>query len=164
MTPDDSGVAPGGAPRGQTRSTMDVLAIMEALPHRYPFLLVDRIVDLIPDVSCTGIKNVTINEGVFQGHFPRHPVMPGVMIIESMAQTAGVLVVETLGPDAKGKLVYFMTIDNAKFRRPVVPGDQMFVHVRKTRNRGNIWKFSAEAKVDGVVVAEATYAAMILDS
>ena len=164
MTPDDSGAAPGGAPRGQTRSTMDVLAIMEALPHRYPFLLVDRIVDLIPDVSCTGIKNVTINEGVFQGHFPRHPVMPGVMIIESMAQTAGVLVVETLGPDAKGKLVYFMTIDNAKFRRPVVPGDQMFVHVRKTRNRGNIWKFSAEAKVDGVVVAEATYAAMILDS
>ncbi|WP_376090726.1 3-hydroxyacyl-ACP dehydratase FabZ [Roseomonas sp. CCTCC AB2023176] len=161
MTPDDSGAA---KPAGETRSTLDIMRIMEALPHRYPFLLVDRVVDLIPNESCTGIKNVSINEGVFQGHFPRHPVMPGVMIIESMAQTAGVLVVETLGPDARGKLVYFMTIDNAKFRKPVVPGDQMHVHVRKERQRGNIWKFSGAAKVDGIVVAEATYAAMILDS
>ena len=146
-----------------TRSVLDIARIMEAIPHRYPFLLVDRVVDLIPGVSATGIKNISINEGIFQGHFPRHPVFPGVMIIESMAQTAGVLVVETLGASARGKLVYFMSIEGAKFRKPVVPGDQMRVHVTKERQRGNVWKFSAEAKVDGAVVAEATYAAMILD-
>ncbi|WP_263965772.1 3-hydroxyacyl-ACP dehydratase FabZ [Roseomonas sp. SXEYE001] len=152
------------AGEGETRSTLDIARIMEAIPHRYPFLLVDRVVDLVRGVSAVGIKNVSINEGVFQGHFPRHPVFPGVMIIESMAQTAGVLVVETLGPAARGKLVYFMSVENAKFRKPVVPGDQMRVHVTKERQRGNVWKFSAEAKVDGTVVAEATYAAMILDS
>ena len=141
----------------------DIAKIMHAIPHRYPFLLVDRVVDLVKNESCTGIKNVTINENFFQGHFPTMPVMPGVLIIECMAQTAAVLVVETLGPDSAGKLVYFMTIDNAKFRKPVVPGDQMRVHVKKERQRGTIWKFSAEAKVDGKVVAEATYAAMILD-
>lgn len=141
----------------------DIARIMQAIPHRYPFLLVDRVVDVVPDVSAVGIKNVTINENYFQGHFPQHPVMPGVLIIESMAQTAAVLVVETLGPTAQGKLVYFMTVDNAKFRKPVVPGDQLRIHVTKERQRGNIWKFVAEAKVDGKVVAEATYAAMILD-
>lgn len=143
--------------------TLDIVQIMQAIPHRYPFLLVDRVVDLVKDVSCIGIKNVTINENFFQGHFPTMPVMPGVLIIECMAQTAAVLVVTTLGPDWAGKLVYFMTVDNAKFRKPVVPGDQMRVHVSKQRQRGNIWKFTAEAKVDGKVVAEATYAAMILD-
>jgi len=127
----------------------DIAKIMHAIPHRYPFLLVDRVVDLVKNESCIGIKNVSINENFFQGHFPTMPVMPGVLIIECMAQTAAVLVVET--------------IDNAKFRKPVVPGDQMRVHVKKERQRGNIWKFSAEAKVDGKVVAEATYAAMILD-
>ena len=142
---------------------LDIAKIMHAIPHRYPFLLVDRVVDLVKNESCTGIKNVTINENFFQGHFPTMPVMPGVLIIECMAQTAAVLVVETLGPDWAGKLVYFMTVDNAKFRKPVVPGDQMRVYVKKERQRGNIWKFSAEAKVDGKVVAEATYAAMILD-
>ncbi|MGI9128624.1 MAG: 3-hydroxyacyl-ACP dehydratase FabZ [Roseomonas sp.] len=141
----------------------DIAKIMHAIPHRYPFLLVDRVVDLVKNEGCTGIKNVTINENFFQGHFPTMPVMPGVLIIECMAQTAAVLVVETLGPDWAGKLVYFMTVDNAKFRKPVVPGDQMRVYVKKERQRGNIWKFSAEAKVDGKVVAEATYAAMILD-
>jgi 3-hydroxyacyl-[acyl-carrier-protein] dehydratase len=141
----------------------DIAKIMHAIPHRYPFLLVDRVVDMVKNESCVGIKNVTINENFFQGHFPTMPVMPGVLIIECMAQTAAVLVVETLGPDSAGKLVYFMTIDNAKFRKPVVPGDQMRVYVKKERQRGNIWKFSAEAKVDGKVVAEATYAAMILD-
>ncbi len=141
----------------------DIAKIMHAIPHRYPFLLVDRVVDIVKNESCVGIKNVTINENFFQGHFPTMPVMPGVLIIECMAQTAAVLVVETLGPDSAGKLVYFMTIDNAKFRKPVVPGDQMRVHVKKERQRGIIWKFSAEAKVDGKVVAEATYAAMILD-
>jgi 3-hydroxyacyl-[acyl-carrier-protein] dehydratase len=141
----------------------DIARIMEAIPHRYPFLLVDRVVDIVPNESAVGIKNVSINENFFQGHFPQHPVLPGVLIIESMAQTAAVLVVETLGPSAAGKLVYFMTVDGAKFRKPVVPGDQMRVHVRKEKQRGNIWKFTAEAKVDGKVVAEATYAAMILD-
>jgi len=142
---------------------IDIAKIMHAIPHRYPFLLVDRVVDLVKDESCIGIKNVTINENFFQGHFPEHPVMPGVLIIECMAQTAAVLVVESLGPDARGKLVYFMTVENAKFRKPVVPGDQMRVHVVKEKQRANIWKFNAEAKVDGKVVAEATYAAMILD-
>ncbi len=144
-------------------STLEIAEIMHAIPHRYPFLLVDRIVDLVKNESCTGIKNVSINENFFQGHFPTMPVMPGVLIIESMAQTAAVLVVRTLGPDWAGKLVLFMSVDNAKFRKPVVPGDQMRVHVKKDRQRGNIWKFNGEAKVDGKVVAEATYAAMILD-
>ena len=141
----------------------DIGQIMSAIPHRYPFLLVDRVVDMVLGESCTGIKNVTINENFFQGHFPSMPVMPGVLIIECMAQTAAVLVVTTLGPEWQGKLVYFMTVENAKFRKPVQPGDQMRVEVVKQRQRGNIWKFSAEAKVDGKVVAEATYAAMILD-
>ncbi|MDN3566623.1 3-hydroxyacyl-ACP dehydratase FabZ [Paeniroseomonas aquatica] len=143
--------------------TYDIGQIMRAIPHRYPFLLVDRVVEVVKNVSAVGIKNVSINENFFQGHFPEHPVMPGVLIIECMAQTAAVLVVESLGPDARGKLVYFMTIENAKFRKPVVPGDQMRVHVVREKKRGNIWKFHAEAKVDGKVVAEASYAAMILD-
>ena len=141
----------------------DIAQIMRAIPHRYPFLLVDRIVEVRKNHSCVGIKNVTINENFFQGHFPEHPVMPGVLIVESMAQTAAVLVVETLGPEARGKLVYFMSVEGAKFRKPVGPGDQLRIHVRKDRQRGNIWKFAAEAKVDGKVVAEATYTAMILD-
>jgi 3-hydroxyacyl-[acyl-carrier-protein] dehydratase len=151
------------APQGDSLESWDIAQIMHAIPHRFPFLLVDRVVDIVRDVSCTGVKNVSINEHFFQGHFPAMPVMPGVLIIESMAQTAAALVVATLGPESAGKLVYFMTVDNAKFRKPVVPGDQMRVHVRKDRQRGNIWKFSAEAKVDGKVVAEASYAAMILD-
>jgi len=151
-----------GSPTG-TVGTYDIARIMQAIPHRFPFLLVDRVVEIVPDISAVGIKNVSINENFFQGHFPAHPVFPGVLIIESMAQTAAVLVVETLGPSAQGKLVYFMTVDGAKFRKPVVPGDQMRVHVRKEKQRGNIWKFAAEAKVDGKVVAEASYAAMILD-
>jgi 3-hydroxyacyl-[acyl-carrier-protein] dehydratase len=146
-----------------TVESYDIAQIMRAIPHRYPFLMVDRVVEVHKNVSAIGIKNVTINENFFQGHFPEHPVMPGVLIIECMAQTAAVLVVETLGPDARGKLVYFMTVENAKFRKPVVPGDQMRVHVVKEKQRANIWKFTAEAKVDGKVVAEATYAAMILD-
>ncbi|MFC0408193.1 3-hydroxyacyl-ACP dehydratase FabZ [Roseomonas elaeocarpi] len=149
--------------QGETLDAYDIGQIMEAIPHRYPMLLVDRIVDVVLGERATGVKNVTVNENFFQGHFPRHPVMPGVLIIESMAQTAAVLVVKTLGPSAHGKLVYFMTVENAKFRKPVVPGDQLRIHVVKERQRGNVWKFAAEAKVDGVVVAEATYAAMILD-
>jgi len=144
-------------------SAYEIARLMQAIPHRYPFLLVDRVVEIVADKSAVGIKNVSINENFFQGHFPAHPVLPGVLIIESMAQTAAVLVVETLGPDAAGKVVYFMSIEGAKFRRPVVPGDQLRIHVTKDRNRGNVWKFSAVARVDGVSVAEATYAAMIMD-
>ena len=142
---------------------VDIAGILHAIPHRYPFLMIDRVVDLVRNVSAVGIKNVSVNEHFFQGHFPNHPVMPGVLIIESMAQTAAVLVVETLGPESAGKVVYFMSIEGAKFRRPVVPGDQLRVHVTKERNRGNVWKFHAVAKVDDVSVAEATYAAMIMD-
>lgn len=143
--------------------TVDIAGILHAIPHRYPFLLIDRVVEVYPNVSAIGVKNVSVNEGFFQGHFPGHPVMPGVLIIESMAQTAAVLVVKTLGPEAAGKVVYFMSVEGAKFRRPVVPGDQLRIHVAKERNRGNVWKFHAVAKVDGVAVAEATYAAMIMD-
>src|SRR3954470_4856489 len=146
-----------------TLEAFDIAQIMRAIPHRYPMLLVDRMVDVVKNQSAIGIKNVTINENFFQGHFPEHPVMPGVLIIECMAQTAAVLVVETCGASARAKLVYFMTFENAKFRKPVVPGDQMRVHVVKEKQRGNIWKFRAEAKVDGKIVAEANYAAMILD-
>jgi 3-hydroxyacyl-[acyl-carrier-protein] dehydratase len=142
---------------------VDIARIMQAIPHRYPFLMIDRVVEVVRDRSAIGIKNVSVNESFFAGHFPNHPVMPGVLIIESMAQTAAVLVVETLGPDAAGKVVYFMSIEGAKFRRPVVPGDQLRIHVTKERNRGNVWKFNAVARVDGVSVAEATYAAMIME-
>ncbi len=142
---------------------MDIAGIMSAIPHRYPFLLIDRVVDVVYGESAVGVKNVSINEGFFAGHFPHHPVMPGVLIIESMAQTAAVLVVETLGPGARGKVVYFMSIDSAKFRRPVVPGDQLRVHVTRQRRRGNVWKFEGIAKVDDVIVAEAVYTAMIMD-
>lgn len=151
------------SPNSPVIDHVDIARIMQAIPHRYPFLLVDRVVELKLNESAVGIKNVSINEHYFQGHFPARPVMPGVLIIESMAQTAAVLVVETLGPDAQGKLVYFMMIENAKFRRPVVPGDQVRVHVIKERNRSNVWKFRGEARVDGVLVAEATFAAMIMD-
>ena len=142
---------------------LDIEGVKRLIPHRYQFLLVDKVVDIKPDVSCVGIKNVTINEPFFQGHFPQRPVFPGVLIIESMAQTAGCLVVATLGPESEGKLVYFMTVDDARFRKPVVPGDQMYVHVTKVRSRGPVWKFTGEAKVDGKLVAQATYSAMILD-
>ena len=144
-------------------TTIEIDRIKQMIPHRYPMLMIDRIVDVIPNVRATGIKNVTINEPFFQGHFPSFPVMPGVLIIEAMAQTAAVLVVGSLGPDKEGRLVYFMSIDSARFRKPVVPGNTIHIHVEKQRNRGNVWKFKGEAKVDGVLVAEATYAAMIRD-
>ncbi len=143
--------------------TIDIARIISMIPHRYPFLLVDRLLDVVPNNRAVGLKNVTINEPFFQGHFPNQPVMPGVLIIEAMAQTAAVLVVETLGKDAEGKIVYFMIVENARFRKPVGPGDQLCLEVSKIRNRGNVWKFKGEATVDGVVVAEATFAAMIMD-
>ena len=146
-----------------TGFSIDITRIMMAIPHRYPMLMIDRIVDIRLDHSAVGVKNVSVNEHFFQGHFPAHMVMPGVLIIESMAQTAAVLVVETLGPEAAGKLVYFMTIEGAKFRRPVVPGDQLKLAVVKERRRSNVWKFHGIATVEGVSVAEATFAAMIMD-
>jgi 3-hydroxyacyl-[acyl-carrier-protein] dehydratase len=156
-------VPPVAAETSLVGETIDIKGIMTAIPHRYPFLLIDRIVDLIRGESATGIKNVSVNEPFFAGHFPNHPVMPGVLIIESMAQTSAALVVTTLGPDARGKVVYFMSIDGAKFRRPVMPGDQMRVEVTRKQRRGPVWKFQGIAKVDGVVVAEAVYSAMIMD-
>ncbi len=147
-----------GAPK-----TIDVTGIMERIPHRYPFLLIDRVTDVVHAQSCTGIKNVTVNEPFFQGHFPGHPIMPGVLIIEAMAQTAATLVVDSLqGINAASHIVYFMSIDNARFRRPVLPGDRLEIKVQKERQRGQVWKFRGEAFVDGSLVAEAVYTAMLV--
>lgn len=142
----------------------DIGQLLKLLPHRYPFLLVDRLYNMNGDESCVGIKNVTINEPFFPGHFPQFPVMPGVLIIEGLAQTAGALCVHSLKESYKAELVYFMGIDRAKFRKPVVPGDQLHYHVKKIRNRGRVWRFAGEAKVDGQVAAEAEISAMLADT
>ena len=142
--------------------TADIVKVMQLLPHRYPFLMLDRIFDMDSDKSCVGVKNVTINEPFFQGHFPQYPVMPGVLIIEGLAQTAGALCVHSLGEDYRAELVYFMGIDNAKFRKPVVPGDQLRIHVKKIKKRGNLLKFACEAMVDGAKAAEAEVSAMMV--
>lgn len=147
--------------KGKPELRFDVMEVMRMIPHRYPMLLVDRILELERDKDALGLKNVTINEGFFQGHFPRQPVMPGVLIIEAMAQTAAVLVVETLEGAAAGKLVYFMSVEQARFRRPVVPGDQLHIHVSKVRNRGPVWKFEGVVRVDDQIAAEAGFSAMI---
>jgi len=149
--------------QGNQADAATIGQIMDMIPHRYPLLLVDRVVDIKRDESAVGIKNVTINEPFFEGHFPGHPIMPGVMIVESMAQTAAVLVISTIGSDAPDKLVYFMSIDQARFRRPVTPGDTMKITVQKRQNRRNVWKFDAVARIDDQVCAEATFAAMIVD-
>jgi 3-hydroxyacyl-[acyl-carrier-protein] dehydratase len=141
----------------------DISRILKLLPHRYPFLLVDRLIEMDRDESCIGIKSVSFNEPFFQGHFPGFPVMPGVLIIEGMAQTAGALCVHNLGQDYRPQLVYFMGIDRAKFRKPVVPGDRLEYHVKKLRSRGKAWRFQGEAKVGGHIVAEAEISAMIVD-
>lgn len=149
---------------GETLGTADIARVMKLLPHRYPFLLVDRMYDMKGDETCVGVKNVTINEPFFQGHFPQFPVMPGVLIIEGLAQTAGALCVSSIGEDYQAELVYFMGIDNAKFRKPVVPGDQLHYHVKKIRNRGRVWRFFGEAKVNGAIVAEAEISAMLANT
>ncbi len=146
----------------KTGKVIDINRVMQMIPHRYPFLMVDKVIDVRPSVGATGIKNVSIGEPCFQGHFPNLPIMPGVLIIEAIAQTAAVLVVETLGPGVEGKPVYFMSVDNARFRRPVLPGDTLHIEVNKERSRGNVWRFKGEAKVEGVLMAEATVTAMIM--
>jgi 3-hydroxyacyl-[acyl-carrier-protein] dehydratase len=148
---------------GDKLDQMDINRIMELIPHRYPFLMIDRVIDVVPGMKATGVKNVSINEQFFAGHFPEKPVMPGVLIIEAMAQTAACLVVHTLGEASEGKLVYFMSVDGARFRKPVEPGDQLHVEVTKQRSRGNVWKFAGRAMVGDTLVAEATYAAMIMN-
>ena len=141
---------------------IEITEIMEMIPHRYPFLLIDRVIDITLDQSCVGVKNVTINEPFFQGHFPDHPIMPGVLIVEAMAQTSAVLVGATTGA-TEDKLVYFMTVDKARFRKPVTPGDVVHLHITKDRNRGAVWKFKGKAMVGDKVVAEADFSAMIVD-
>lgn len=146
-----------------TGHTLDVNRIMEMIPHRYPILLVDRLLEFTPGESAVGLKNVTMNEPHFMGHFPGMPVMPGVLIVEAMAQTSAILVVQTLGKEAESKVVYFMTIDNARFRKPVVPGDSLHIHVEKIQQRGAVWKFKGTAKVGDKVCAEAVFSAMLTD-
>lgn len=132
--------------------------IQKILPHRYPFLLVDRIIDIEPNVKATGLKNVTINEPFFQGHFPDFPIMPGVLLVEAMAQVSGILASHS---GAKGNSVYFMSIEKAKFRKPVVPGDQLIFEATVIQNRGKVWKFSGKALVNDVIVAESEFTAMV---
>lgn len=139
---------------------MNIIEIMKHLPHRYPFLLVDRILEVSPGEHIVAIKNVTFNEPFFQGHFPGQPIMPGVLIIEALAQTAGML---AFSSGVTGKSVYFMSIEKAKFRKPVVPGDQLRLEVKVLQQRGTVWKFSGAAVVDGKVVSEADFTAMLAD-
>jgi 3-hydroxyacyl-[acyl-carrier-protein] dehydratase len=142
---------------------IDINRIMEMIPHRYPMLLVDRILELTPGEKAVGLKNVTLNEPHFLGHFPKYPVMPGVLIVEAMAQTAAIVVVQAMEEKSAGNLVYFMSIEDAKFRKPVVPGDSLHIHVEKIQNRKTVWKFKGQAYVGDRLCAEATFSAMIVE-
>lgn len=148
---------------GKAAGSADIARIMQLLPHRYPFLLIDRLADLNGDESGTGIKNVTINEPFFQGHFPGAPVFPGVLLVEGMAQTAGAVVLATLPPEDEGKLVFFMSIDKCRFRKPVTPGDTVHFKVQLQNKRPPVWKYWAEAHVEGKKVAEAEIGAMLMN-
>jgi 3-hydroxyacyl-[acyl-carrier-protein] dehydratase len=145
-----------------TLEAVDIIKLLTLLPHRYPFLMVDRIIDIRGDESAVGIKNVTFNEPQFTGHFPNQPIMPGVLLVEAMAQTAGAICVLNARGAAKPKLVYFMTIDECKFRKPVMPGDQVRLEMTKLKNRRNMWWYKGEAIVDGSIVAEAVLSAMLV--
>lgn len=136
--------------------------IKECLPHRYPMLMIDRVENLILGESAVGIKNVTVNEPFFQGHFPSRPIMPGVFIVEALGQTAGVVVSKTMALEKSGGLVYFMSMDGVRFRKLVEPGDTLHLHVQKDRSRGNVWRFKGKAFVNEALVAEATFTAMIV--
>ncbi len=146
-----------------TTRKLENVDIMKLIPHRYPMLLIDKVIDIVADESCTGIKNVSANEPYFQGHFPEHPIMPGVLIIEAMAQTSATLVVSSMeGVSSETHIVYFMTIESARFRNPVFPGDTLHIKVKKERTRGNVWKFRGEAFVGNTLCAEAAYTAMLV--
>ena len=143
---------------------LDVEQIQKLIPHRAPFLLLEKLKNIVPNESAVGIKCVSVNEAHFQGHFPKYKVMPGVLIIEAMAQTSAALVTYTLNLQQDDLIVYFMSVDNARFRKPVVPGDVVELHVKKIQQRGAVWKFTGKAYVDGNLHAEATYTAMIVDN
>jgi 3-hydroxyacyl-[acyl-carrier-protein] dehydratase len=149
---------------GEKMEAADIQEILLLLPHRYPFVMIDRIVDIRGEDSGVGIKNVTINEPQFAGHFPGNPVMPGVLLIEGMAQTAGVLCLRRMRATAKPRVMYFLTIDKAKFRKPAVPGDTIEYHVNKITHRRNMWWYRAEAKVGDVLIAEAEVGAIIAEA
>ena len=159
MTASDTKDPPDVAER---LGSIDIKRIMELLPHRYPMLMIDRIEDVKLGISAIGIKNVTVNEPFFQGHFPDHPIMPGVLIVEAMAQTAGALVKHSLGTERIDEVVYFMTIDKVRFRKPVGPGDTLKLHVNLLRQRAPVWRFAGEARVNGELRAEAEFSAMIM--
>ncbi len=146
-----------------TVGEVDIAGIMERIPHRYPFLLIDRVEKIVAGESAVGIKNVTINEPFFQGHFPEHPIMPGVLIVEAMAQTAAIVVIEGIGHTASDKLVYFMSIDEARFRKPVLPGHRLELRVTKQHGRGKVWRFKGEAFAGETLMAESVFTAMIMD-
>ncbi len=147
-----------------TNEIININDIIDLIPHRYPILLVDRLIEFEIRKSATGIKNVTFNEPHFMGHFPKKSVMPGVLIVEALAQTSAILTAKSINEtESKDKLVYFMSIDNAKFRKPVIPGDQLYLKVNVVQNRGAVWKFNGVALVDNKVVAEAKFTAMVLD-
>lgn len=152
-----------GEQGGSNIGPLDIGRVMAALPHRFPMLLVDRVEELILDQSIVAVKAVTINESFFQGHFPGRPIMPGVLTVEALAQAAGVLAVESLGLAGSGKLVYFMAIDNVKFRKPVEPGVLLKLHVEFVQKRSRVCKFAGKALIDGELAAECEFTAMIAD-
>ena len=160
MSSDDTGST---APPASAGGPLDIRRVMAALPHRYPFLLIDRIEEIVPKKSIVAIKAVTINEPFFQGHFPGRPIMPGVLLVEAMAQASGVLAVESLGLSGTGKLVYFMAIDGAKFRKPVEPGVLLRIEVDLVQDRGKVCKFAGRVLIDGQLAAQANFTAMIAD-
>jgi 3-hydroxyacyl-[acyl-carrier-protein] dehydratase len=145
------------------RPAVDTQRLMELLPHRPPMLMIDRMIDIVPNDSATGVRAISINDPIFLGHFPGHPIMPGVLIVEAMAQTAGALIMYSMNATAGDKLVYFMSIDRARFRHPVTPGDLLHIPVKMQRARKPVWRFSGEAYVNGKLCAEAEYSAMIMD-
>jgi 3-hydroxyacyl-[acyl-carrier-protein] dehydratase len=158
VSPEAAATATEGA-----ETELDILGVMRSLPHRYPMLLVDRVAEMVFDERIIAYKAVTMNELFFQGHFPGRPIMPGVMIIEALAQAAGVLAVKSLGEGEAGKLVYFMSIESAKFRVPVEPGVLLKLEANLLQKRGKVWKFAGRASVDGKLATEANFTAMIVD-